>query len=46
MYLDTSATRKVDWQEVTAIVEDAFRHVAPKALIAELDDRGREVPAP
>ena len=27
----------VDWDEVTAICEDAYRTVAPKKLIAELD---------
>jgi hypothetical protein len=41
VYLDTSGGRKVDWREVSAIVEDAFRHVAPKALIVELAARGR-----
>jgi hypothetical protein len=41
MYLDTSTKRAVDWREVTAIVEDTFRHVAPKALVAELDHCGR-----
>jgi hypothetical protein len=41
VYLDTSGKQKVDWREVTAIVQDAFRHVAPKALVAELDDRSR-----
>jgi len=39
VYLDTSGKLKVDWREVSAIVEDAFRHVAPKALVAELDRR-------
>jgi hypothetical protein len=39
MYLDTSGENEVDWREVSAIVEDAFRHVAPKALIAELSRR-------
>ena len=28
-----------DWDEVAAIVEDAYRQVAPKKLLAELDDR-------
>jgi hypothetical protein len=31
VYLDTSGKLKVDCREVSAIVEDAFRHVAPKA---------------
>ena len=39
VYLDTSGRHKVDWPEVTLIVEDAFAHVAPKALVAELDSR-------
>jgi len=38
VYLDTSGTHKVDWGEVAAIVEDAYRHVAPKTLIDELDN--------
>jgi hypothetical protein len=38
VYLDTTGPRKVDWDEVTAIVEDAFRMVAPKSLVADLDD--------
>lgn len=29
-----------DWDEITAIVEDAYRMVAPKTLIAELDGKG------
>lgn len=28
---------KVDWREVAAIIEDAYRQVAPKMLIAQLD---------
>ncbi|MQA13403.1 MAG: MmcQ/YjbR family DNA-binding protein [Pseudonocardiaceae bacterium] len=28
----------VDWQEIAELVEDAYRMVAPKKLIAELDD--------
>jgi hypothetical protein len=28
-----------DWDEVAAIVEDAYRQVAPKKLVAELDAR-------
>jgi hypothetical protein len=36
VYLDTTGPNKVDWDELTAIVEDAFRMVAPKSLIAEL----------
>jgi hypothetical protein len=39
VYLDTSGKDKVDWGEVAAIVQDAYRHVAPKTLVAELDNR-------
>ncbi len=38
VYLDTKGRIKIDWNEVAAIVEDAFRIVAPKSLIAELND--------
>jgi hypothetical protein len=38
VFLDTSGPNKVDWDEIAAIVEDAFRQVAPKNLIARLDD--------
>lgn len=39
VYLDTDGDDRVDWTEIASIVEDAFRTVAPKALIAELDRR-------
>jgi len=39
VYLDTSD--KVDWSEIAAIIEDAYRQVAPKTLVAELDNRSR-----
>ena len=29
----------VDWGEIGGVVEDGYRHVAPKRLVAELDDR-------
>ena len=29
----------VDWDEIAGIVEDGYRLVAPKRLVAELDDR-------
>jgi hypothetical protein len=28
---------EIDWQEITAVCEEAFRTVAPKKLIADLD---------
>ena len=39
VYLDTAGSNTIDWDEIAAIIEDAYRHVAPKALVAELDDR-------
>jgi hypothetical protein len=30
----------VDWAEIEEIVTDAFRQVAPKRLVARLDERG------
>jgi hypothetical protein len=29
----------LDWDEIAAILEDAYRTVAPKQLIAQLDNR-------
>jgi hypothetical protein len=37
VFLDTSGQNAVDWYEIAAILEDAYRQVAPKSLIAELD---------
>ena len=37
VFLDTSGTYAVDWNEIADIIENAFRKVAPKELIAELD---------
>lgn len=39
VFLDTSGKNKVDWDEIAAILEDAFREVAPKKLVAELAAR-------
>lgn len=39
IYLDTTGRNRVDWQEIAAILDDAFRIVAPKTLVAELDRR-------
>jgi hypothetical protein len=39
VYLNTGGGDRVDWTEIAGIVEDGFRTVAPKALIAELDER-------
>jgi hypothetical protein len=37
VYLDTGGRNNVDWNEIAAILEDAYRNVAPKQLVAELD---------
>jgi hypothetical protein len=39
VFLDTPGETKADWEEIAAILEEAFRNVAPKKLIAELDNR-------
>lgn len=39
VYLDTSSPDEIDWDEIASILEDAFRTVAPKKLIAELEHR-------
>jgi hypothetical protein len=39
VYLDATGRDAVDWTEVAAIVTDAYRTVAPKTLIAVLDER-------
>ena len=36
-YLDLTGEDRVDWDEVGALLRDAYRHVAPKSLVAELD---------
>jgi hypothetical protein len=37
VYLDTDGDDRVDWNEIAGIIEEAFRTVATKALIAQLD---------
>ena|SRR5688572_13581257 len=39
VYLDTSGANKVDWDEIAAIVEDAFRLIVPKKISVDLDHR-------
>lgn len=36
MYLDTADEN--DWSEIAAVIEDAYRLVAPKHLVAQLDE--------
>jgi hypothetical protein len=37
VYLDGSGKTEVDWDEIAAILEDDYRHVAPGHLVATLD---------
>ena len=37
VFLDLAGDDEVDWGEVAAIIEEAYRLVAPKKLIAELE---------
>lgn len=41
VYLDVP----VDWAEIAEIVEDAYRLIAPKRLVAELDTRDQGSPS-
>jgi hypothetical protein len=42
VFLDTTGDDQVDWEEIAAIVEDAYRFVASRTLIVELDDHGSQ----
>ena len=37
VYLDTTGTNRVDWKEISNILEDAYRSAAPKTLVQELE---------
>jgi hypothetical protein len=39
VFLDLPEHKRVSWQEIGEILEEAFRIVAPKSLVAELDTR-------
>jgi hypothetical protein len=39
-WLGLRLDRDLDWDEVEAVVEDAYRTVAPKTLVARLDAEG------
>jgi hypothetical protein len=41
IYLDTGGANRVDWHEIAAVLEDAYRHIAPKTLVTALDTRPR-----
>lgn len=40
VFLDTNDDAAGDWQEIAAIIEEASRLRAPKALVARLDEHG------
>ena len=37
VFLDTLGENSVDWEEIAAILTEAYRYVAPRKLIAELE---------
>jgi hypothetical protein len=37
VYLDTTGANRVDWNEISRILEAAYRSIAPKALIKQLE---------
>jgi hypothetical protein len=39
VFLDLSGVDKVDWDEIAAMIEEAYRVVAPKELVAQLEAR-------
>jgi hypothetical protein len=39
-WLGIRLDRPVDWTELAELCEDAYRVVAPKRIVAQLDDRG------
>jgi hypothetical protein len=39
VFLDTLGENNVDWEEIAAILTEAYRYVAPMKLIAELEGR-------
>lgn len=40
VYLD-SCDEELDWTEVAAVIEDAYRLIAPRQLVAQLDEQHR-----
>ena len=39
VFLDRSGADRVDWPALSVLIEDAYRRIAPKKLVAELDNR-------
>jgi hypothetical protein len=44
VHLDQQGHTSVDWHEIAAIIHEAYRLIAPKTLIAELDARHPPTP--
>src|SRR4051794_22149708 len=45
-YLDPPEPEDLDWDEITAILLDAYRLVAPASLVSQLDPSGRRLGTP
>jgi len=41
VYLDVREPHETDWHEIAAIVEESYRLVAPRSLVAELERRSK-----
>lgn len=41
VYLDGAPPNRPDWDEIAAIVEDAYRQVAPRTLITDWGKRSQ-----
>jgi hypothetical protein len=37
-YIDLPGKDRVAWNEISTLLKEAYRHVAPKSLVAEFDD--------
>ncbi|MDB5075830.1 MAG: hypothetical protein JWO42_2009 [Chloroflexi bacterium] len=46
VFLDNTGNNEVDWEEIADILEDAFRFVAPKTLVVELENRQTVLSSP
>ena len=40
VYLDNT-DEEIDWTEIAGVIEDAYRLIAPKKLVAQLDEKQR-----
>lgn len=45
VYLDAAGSDRVDWKEIAAIVEDAYRLVAPRELVAKRNEGPKAAPS-